>query len=131
MIMRLTLPAAALIAVTWLTGCSSLPPVHNVDQAPVNYTLSSEQVERAILRAGQARGWTMRVASPGVIHGDLAVRSHVAKVAIDYTAKSYSIRYLDSNNLDYDGTGIHHNYNKWVIYLNRQIQRQLDLAANR
>ena len=55
----------------------------------------------------------------------LNVRKHMARVAIAYSTRSYSITYKDSHTLAYDGATIHRNYNKWVRNLKILINRQL------
>ena len=62
---------------------------------------------------------------PGHVLGRLALRTHVAVVDIDYTDRTYSIRYKDSTNLDYNGTTIHRNYNGWIENLDKAIKAQL------
>jgi hypothetical protein len=47
-------------------------------------------------------------------------------VDIPYSAKSYSITYKSSSNLNYDGTTIHSNYNGWVQNLHKAINTQLN-----
>lgn len=53
------------------------------------------------------------------------VRDHRADITIAYDADSYSIRYRDSQNMDYNNGKIHRNYNRWVANLNYDIQRAL------
>ncbi|TDY02914.1 hypothetical protein [Thiohalophilus thiocyanatoxydans] len=115
-----------LVAITVLAGCRS-NPVMNVDEAAISLQNEPEmqQVEKAIIRAGSTLGWNMKKTAPGKMEGRLMIRSHVAVVDITYDTKSYSIRYKDSENLDYDGTNIHSNYNGWVQNLDRNIQQQL------
>ena len=109
-----------------LAGCRS-NPVLNIDDSPVNVDgkYSTNDVKKAITRAGAALGWTMKVRKTGHIIGTLFLRKHVAIIDIRYTKKGYSITYKDSQNLNYDGTNIHKNYNGWIQNLNRQIQAQL------
>ena len=42
-----------------------------------------------------------------------------------YDTKSYSIKYKDSSNLNYDGKSIHKNYNGWVENLDKAIRSNL------
>lgn len=116
--------ATALLMI--LAGCRS-NPVYNVDQAPIHISgkHNDSDVKKAITRAGAGLGWVMKEKKPGHIEGTLFLRSHVAIIDIRYNKKSYSITYKDSQNLNYDGTNIHNNYNGWVQNLDRQIQAQL------
>ena len=47
-------------------------------------------------------------------------------VAIPYNKNQFSILYLESENLDYDGKKIHVNYNIWIKRLADQIQNEID-----
>lgn len=112
-----------------IVGCRSAP-IYNVSQQSVSSSkanLSLDDVSMAIVRAGGALGWQMKVTKPGHILGTLHLRTHVAIVDVDYSTTSYSITYKDSTNLDYDGTNIHSNYNGWIQNLQKGIQTQLNL----
>ena len=61
---------------------------------------------------------------PGVIRATLHLRTHVAVTEITYNEQVFSIIYVDSTNLDYDGTSIHKNYNGWIQNLERAISVQ-------
>jgi hypothetical protein len=104
-------------------------PVYNVEDAAIVSTsgndLTMDQVKTAIMQAGTALGWTMKPVSDGHIVGTLFVRRHMAKVDINYSTKSYSISYKDSQELQYDGNQIHSNYNGWVQNLQRNIDGRL------
>ena len=62
---------------------------------------------------------------PGRIVGTLSLRSHEAVVEILYDTEGYSITYLNSVNLKYDGQRIHKNYNSWVQNLSNAIYAQV------
>jgi hypothetical protein len=113
------------------TGCRTSVPVYNVEQESVvsstEKALKADDVKKAIMTAGSALGWVMKADKPGHIIGTLNVRKHMAKIAIQYNAKSYSISYLDSLNLNYDGDNIHGNYNGWIQRLQSTIQTQLNM----
>ncbi|MEP7061338.1 MAG: hypothetical protein ABI881_03015 [Betaproteobacteria bacterium] len=86
------------------------------------------EVEQAINRAGMSLGWVMTPTRPGLTTGRLAIRTHVAVVEISYDTKSFSIKYKDSVNLEYDGGNIHKNYNGWIDNLEREIRANLSRA---
>ena len=115
----------AMVALATMAGCRSAP-VMNVVEAPVTGTKSMQQVEQAIVSAGNSLGWQMRPQGPGKVQGTLLLRDHRAVVDVDYTQRSYSIRYKDSSNLNYDGSSIHKNYNGWIENLDRAIRVRLD-----
>ena len=123
---KLKLPLLVAFALTLtIIGCRA-NPVYNVEAAPITITgkHSSKDVEKAIIRAGASLGWGMKKVGKGHMVGTLYIRKHVAIVDITFDDKTYSIKYKDSQNLDYDGTNIHSNYNGWVQNLNRNIQTQ-------
>jgi hypothetical protein len=122
--------AACASAVLLLASGCGTKPVYNVNASPVATSKSNPtqaDVEKAILRAGAALGWQMKPTKPGHILGTLNLRTHVAVVDVDYTPTTYSIKYKDSTNLDYDGTNIHNNYNGWIQNLEKGIRTQLSL----
>ena len=120
----LVIAATALLIL--LAGCRA-NPVMNIKDAPIQISgkHSMNEIKKSIIRAGAGLGWNMKPKKSGHILGTLFLRKHVAIIDIRYTKKAYSITYKDSQNLDYDGTNIHKNYNGWIQNLNRQIQAQL------
>lgn len=127
--MKTILKVFMLVAVVVaFAGCRTAP-VYNVDHASVvsatGKTLQMKQVREAIIRAGGGLGWVMQEDKPGHVVGTLHLRTHMAKVGITYTTKYYSIDYLDSENLNYDGTNIHSNYNGWVQRLQQGISAEI------
>lgn len=120
--LRILIPAMALLVV----GCR-IAPVYDVNQAPIATTraVSMSEVEQTIRQAGAGLGWQMVPKGPGIIEGTLILRDHRAVVDIKYDTKTYSIKYKDSSNLQYDGTNIHSNYNGWVQRLDNTIRARL------
>lgn len=114
-----------LVAALSLSACRT-GPVYNVESAvmatPADAT--TEQVAGVIKRAGSGLGWQMIDKGPGEIEGKLFLRSHMAVVSITFDTERFSIYYKDSNNLNYDGTTIHTNYNGWVQNLEQAILAQ-------
>lgn len=122
------LVALFVAAFVLLAGCRT-SPVYNVYNAPVmvtgNKPYTAGDVEQAIIRAGASLGWQVRKVKPGKLIGTLFIRSHMAEVDIAYSKDKYDIRYKNSNNLNYDGTKIHSNYNGWIQNLDNAIKREL------
>jgi|SRR5687767_1660913 len=119
----LTLVAAFSLLV--LAGCRTAP-IMNVVDAPVPAARSAQQVEQAIISAGNSLGWRMQQQAPGRIEGTLVLRDHRAVVTIDYSPRTYSIRHKEtSGSLNYDGSSIHKNYNGWIENLDRAIRNRL------
>ncbi|WP_239952498.1 hypothetical protein [Pantoea sp. Z09] len=116
------------IAATLLTGCARTAPVHNVDQS-LNQRYSDSEMKTAIIEAGLGRKWIMTPVAPGVINGRYAQREFVANIRVTYTAQSYSIQYVSSQNLKASNGKIHANYNRWVNNLDQDIQLRLAAQA--
>ena len=119
---------ALLLVACAVCACTS-QPVMNVERQAVvtadGHAATMQQVEGAILRAGNGLGWVMTPVRPGVVNGRLALRTHVAVVEVTYDTKTYSIAYKDSVNLDYADGKIHKNYNGWITNLDRAIRANL------
>jgi len=77
-----------------------------------------------IRRAGAAQGWVIESRAPGLLRGTLNRRDQLAVVDIPYDARRFSIRYVRSSNLNYDGSNISSNYNGYVQRLHRAILAQ-------
>ncbi len=114
-----------LVAGLALASCRGAP-VYNVTSATMATPPSAtqEQVGNAIKRAGISKGWQMIDKGPSEIEGKLNLRDHLAIVSITFDTKQFSILYIDSTNLKYDGTTIHRNYNGWVQNLEQAILAQ-------
>lgn len=96
---------------------------------------SIQQVEQAIIMAGNGKKWTMKKVvqgkATGKIEATLLVRNkHVVIVEIVYSPNKYSIHYKTSNNMNAafcnGKTWLHPNYNVWVSQLNNEIQAKID-----
>ena len=123
--LRRGLTLVAVCSLLMLGGCRTAP-VMNVVDAPVGTARSAQQVEQAIVSAGNSLGWRMQPQGPGKLQGTLILRDHRAVVDIEYTAKVYSINYKESSpSLHYDGRSIHNNYNGWIENLDRAIRNRL------
>ncbi|HKQ35719.1 MAG TPA: hypothetical protein VJT11_10485 [Nitrospiraceae bacterium] len=127
--------AVACLVVAVVAGCRGGGQIYNVKDAPVQTATgkepSPEDVQKAIIQAGAALGWTMAVVKPGEIMGTLNIRSHQAIVTIPYTSKTYSILYKGSTNLKYDADKqtIHENYAGWIQRLDGAIRSRLTAAG--
>lgn len=132
--MKILLPLATALVLSVATlssqaACMRCAPIQNVTDAPVpsdgGKPMSSEEVRKAIVRAGATLGWQMNSSAPGKIAGTLVLRTHTAVVEIPYSSKSYSILYKSSVNLDESDGQIHKNYNSWIQNLDKAIKVQL------
>lgn len=124
---RLSLILLATLLV--LSGCK-MQLVEDIESAkltaPEYATL--EDVKKGIIRGGQWSEWEMRAVAPGHLVAETLVRGkHRAVVDIFYDTKVFSIRYKDSENLNYNGKSIHKAYEEWTNDLRRSIQQQVSL----
>jgi hypothetical protein len=107
-------------------------PVMQVQAAPINFNGGEATVENRIKSALAGRGWEIVAEQPNLIRAQYAkanseVGAHSVTIDIPYDADSYSILYVDSQNMMYDpdaGT-IHRNYNRWVANLQMDIDAPL------
>ncbi|MEO8346534.1 MAG: hypothetical protein ABI607_12650 [Betaproteobacteria bacterium] len=111
-----------------IAGCTTRPIV-NITDSPVivrsGTVATADQVRDAIVAAGTGLGWVMTPVSPGLVSGRLSLRDHVAFIDVRYTARTFSITYKESTNLNYRDGQIHKNYNGWIENLDRDIRAQL------
>ncbi|HEY4372744.1 MAG TPA: hypothetical protein VGN52_12530 [Burkholderiales bacterium] len=121
--------AAALICSALLAGCA-VQPVYSVPDQPITAgkSLKHDQVRAAIARGAARYGWKVRDEGPNTVVATIDLRTHHAEVTIKYDARHYSIEYKNSNNLNYDGTNIHHAYNGWVHNLQSAINAELSAS---
>ena len=126
MIMRFLRLGIPLLALLVIAACRQAP-VYDVQTASfANPTANVALEERGlqIKRAGVALGWQMVDEAPGVIRATISLRTHRAVAEIRYDPARFSIRYIDSVNLNYDGSNIHPNYNGWIQRLEQTIISQ-------
>jgi hypothetical protein len=111
-----------------LIGCRSNPVVYNVNAPVLTYGQTKptlEQVEKEIVVAATSLGWSVKRVEPGKVTATLLVRQHRAVVDIGFTVDNFNITYSDSENLKYDGTNIHSNYNRWIKRLENTISTRV------
>jgi hypothetical protein len=116
-----------------LASCRTSPLVNYETIDIVNGSgndLTMDQVQNAIMIAGQPYGWKMEIIEPGRIFATLKLRVHVAIVDIEFNTKQYSITYKGSTKLKYkknsDGKeSIHSNYLRWIQTLKNSINQEL------
>ncbi|MDP2698570.1 hypothetical protein [Thalassospira sp.] len=107
-------------------------PVENVSSQPFPADaakLSMAQIEETIIKAAGGREWIVTRKGEGELIATYSPRNHTAKVEIDFDQTAFSITYADSTNLNYDGTSIHYNYNRWVNNLRQDILRDVSAQA--
>jgi hypothetical protein len=119
---RRGLAISTLLAVP-LGACARTAPIQDGGGEFVGNATMAQRADQ-IRRAGAVLGWRMESHGPGLMRGTLNLRSHQAVVDIPYDTRRFSIRYVSSSNLDYDGRVIHRNYNSWIQNLQNGIVLQ-------
>lgn len=103
------------------------------DPVAVPKGLSMDTVSADIKRALIGRGWIVSNEAPGRIDATLHLRSHVARVAIEFDQTAVRLSYVSSDNLDYrEKKGkryIHKNYLSWVGNVLSDLSKNLQLSA--
>lgn len=120
-----------------LSSCMRTMPTYNVSERSfpivVSQKLTLDEVAAAmsIAGAGRADSWIFSRQGQNELAAELHIRQHYAKVRIPFTTERFSILYDESDELLYDGTVIHRNYNKWVRFLEQDIIEEVTAAASR
>ena len=129
--MKFRMMILALFTLFSIQPAFAAKPIEDLIDVPIparvdNSRMSLEDVKEAIIAGCRYKGWAPVLVEEGRFEASIHVRKHFAKVEIPFDANTYSIRYLDSQNLDFDPEKrkIHRNYNKWVILLSEAIQRE-------
>lgn len=105
-------------------GCAGRQPVNISSPVVSKPNVTSDEVAKAIVRAGANAQWRIVEQGPGQLVGIRATGPHTASINIKYTAKDYSISVKDSSMTAPDGT-VHRNLNRWLQELDVQIRSQL------
>jgi hypothetical protein len=134
-----------LIVVSLLTAFLFLAPAARADD-PVKDIIDHEvpalkdgtrialaDVEAAILTACQRRKFEASVVSPGVITARWVHGGHSFDVSIPFSDSTYSIRYKDSQRMDYNPARnrIDDAYNEHVAALSEHIEADFERALKR
>jgi hypothetical protein len=112
-----------------ISACTRTAPIQEGGGEFVGQASLSQRGDQ-IRRAGAGLGWRIEAHGPGLMRGILNLRSHQAIVDIPFDTRRFSIRYVSSTNLDYNGTDIHRNYNSWVQNLQNAIIAQSSTGAS-
>jgi hypothetical protein len=122
-----------LLLVVSLSGCLGREqPLYTAEQhhmPAMAQSLSLDQIRDVISRAAIDRGWVVERQANNTVRVKLSTRGHVAVADVSYSKEAFSITYVDSENLLYDGRMIHRNYNRWVMQLEKDIEAALQKAA--
>jgi len=121
MFRKILLLLSAVILFLSFVGCGGARRVLQVKE-PIKVQVTQADTRGVILSATKKRGWKTKEIGSGKIEAKYARSTkYMAKVNIFYSADSYSIEYLESKNLKYDGQKIHKRYNSLVAGLRKEI----------
>ena len=117
-----------MVLITFVFSACRTAPIYNARHIPITPRPSAteEEIEKAIWSASRRLDWLIKNVRPGELQGVYRKQTHKATVSIPYDRTQFSILYVDSENLDYDGSNIHVNYNVWIQRLADQIQNEID-----
>lgn len=128
--MRKALSGVSMLMVVFvLTACANAL-LQDYEDQPLRATgnPSLEEMGDLIEAIASARGWVVDRQEPGLMRATLVRKGgkHRMDVTITYDTGSFSINYINSENMNYserDGERrIHPLYNKWVGFLRRDIE---------
>lgn len=116
--------AAAMIVVTCTIGAAHARSTEMYEPERVSLVAgdgkpSKQKMHEAIVSAGRHKQWVVAGDKPGTITLRYSRGKHEAVIDVDYDEKSYQIKYVSSENLNFsakDGgkPSIHPHYNSWV-----------------
>jgi hypothetical protein len=106
---------------------------HEVPALRDGTRIALPDVQAAILAACERRRFEASVLSPGVITARWVHGSHSFDVTIPFTDSTYSIRYKDSQRMDYNPAKhrIDDSYNEFVAALSEHIEADFERALKR
>ena len=106
---------------------------HEVPALKDGTRIALPDVQAAILAACERRKFEASVVSPGLITARWVHGSHTFDVSIPFTDAVYSIRYKDSQRMDYNPkkNRIDDAYNEYVAALSEHIEADFERALKR
>ena len=123
--------SAIMITTVLLVGCSHLKPIHNVhvDKIPniASTHLTSDEIGHIIAEAAVKKGWVIDNSAPGRIVCTKHWKQFSATSEITYSTNGYDIQLVNSTNLGQSDGKIHHQYNSYVIALQKEMDKKLSL----
>lgn len=124
--LRGAVPVLVLAGASIGLGACREAPVYESTGGQFPGTGNMAQREAQIRRAAATQpGWTIEPVRYGLLRASNAWRSHQMTVDIAFDLRTFSIRYVTSVNLDYDGARIHTAYNARVQALEAAILQTL------
>ncbi len=117
-------------------GCASrIVPLYNPPPINVPANQNFTEIGFAVKRALVSRGWRIQSDQPGIVRARQERRGHAAQVVVVYNRREVTVRYKESENLEYmkidNSEMIHRTYNTWAHNLELDIQKELFATAQR
>ncbi len=115
-----------------LAGCKTTHPLYNADSQLAITNVSNAVMSKSIVSALHYKGWKVKSKTDNEVIATINVRSHYAKIQINFDGEKYTIKHIASSNLDYNAAkqGIHRNYNRWIKMLEAEISRSAEIATS-
>jgi len=112
------------------TACTG-PAIYTGGDAPVSQignAPSLAQVDKAVKDSLIGRGWIPQKISNHSYIGLYKKRDFMAKIKVLFNTSTFTIKHLESSNLDYDASDqtIHPTYNRWIQNLEHDIRKRVD-----
>lgn len=105
--------------ILFLASCANTTPQTINQKVPNNFSLA--QIEKAIMKAGADRKWTMNKVGNNTINGFIIVRNYRVDIRIPYSKDGYTIEYVNGKNNITGQTTTVKNYPRWSAKLNKSI----------
>ena len=128
--MRGQIPRLLILGLVLILGACRNAPIESVEQAPLKASpvASLQDISDVVRRAATKHGWVVVEEEPGTTTLKLTRGWNTwVTTRVQYDTKMVTIRYLDSENLNYsvrDGKSrIHPGFNRWIDNLKRSIVR--------
>ena len=117
-----------IVLLTLILSACRTAPIYNARHIPISPDPSAteEDIENAIWSAGRRLDWRIKKIRHGEMRGVYKKPTYTATVSIPYDRTQFSIIYVGSENLEYDGREIHENYNVWIQRLADQIKNYIE-----
>jgi len=100
------------------------------EPGPISISSSKEltikDIRKAIISGAMRHQWQVESETPNTVRIKLDGRKDQAVLVMDiiYDTKSYSIKYVSSEGLRYDGSSIHSSYSRWMQNLTNAINTE-------
>lgn len=109
-------------------GCTTAPMQYEIS-TDVQKDLSTEQLEKAVVKAALERNWTIQKEKENEFFAKMQLRQHMVEVKLKLQPGRVDAEYVDSKNMDYDGERIHKKYYTWVDKLLDDIKKNSNETA--